>query len=208
MAQKWRAGSADDKNVSTGRSKRRSERKSVPLTLEMLDQLALAYVARYATSGGKLRQYLRRKVNNALHTGTIDHDVAAGLVDRIGEIAARMTELGYVDDRAWATAQMGGMARRGLGAGRVREKLRQADIDSHLIEDLMASDDNRSDAENAALRFAQRHKIGPFGPSVTSPGDFQRAMAKMIRAGHPYDIANKIVRLRETDIDVSPSSMK
>src|SRR3990167_3867056 len=77
-----------------------------PLNRLSLGELALAYVARFATSRKKLADYLRRKVRERGWEG--EEDVP------IGEIVERIGELGYVDDAAFAMSKAQAMRARGL----------------------------------------------------------------------------------------------
>jgi regulatory protein len=63
-------------------------------------------------------------------------------------------------------------------------------------EDAVPARDHAQDsAVEAALRFAERRRLGPF---AAAPGDRQsreRALAAMIRAGHGFGLARAIVDL-------------
>ena len=92
------------------------DRSRKPLGAARLDELALAYVARFATSRAKLLRYLARKVRESEWMDEIDAMAACEAV------ADRMEALRYLDDRQYATMRAGGMTRRGLGARRVRAR--------------------------------------------------------------------------------------
>src|SRR4051794_41115209 len=82
-----------------------------PLDGRRLEELALAYAARFATTRGKLTTYLHRKLRERGWAGEGEADVAG--------IVARFAEAGYVDDAAFARARTGGLLRRGYGARRI-----------------------------------------------------------------------------------------
>jgi regulatory protein len=154
-----------------------------PLGPETLNELALAYVARFATSRAKLGQYLARKLRERGWEGEGAPDVQA--------LIERMAGLGFVDDRAFAEAKAGSLTRRGYGVRRVGAALSVAGID----EDDRAPALARAEAERwtAALRFAERKRIGPFAIRAMERDERQRALAAMIRAGHGFDLARRIV---------------
>ncbi len=83
-----------------------------PLDAARLDELALAYAARFAVSAARLAGYLGRKLRERGWAGEGEPPVAA--------IVARFVAAGYVDDAAYARAKTGSMLRRGLGMRRVR----------------------------------------------------------------------------------------
>ena len=88
----------------------RSSRPPPPLDARALEQLALRYVERFATTRGKLAHYLARKIRERGWDGPPADPQA---------IAERMAGYGYVDDRAYAEAKARALTRRGYGARRV-----------------------------------------------------------------------------------------
>ncbi|KAB2852869.1 MAG: hypothetical protein F9K41_14310 [Sphingopyxis terrae] len=85
-----------------------SDRSKKPLDASRLDELALAYVARFATSRAKLLRYLGRKLREAEWTDPADPRAACDA------IADRMERLRYLDDRQYAAMRGAAMTRRGL----------------------------------------------------------------------------------------------
>ncbi|WP_374410968.1 regulatory protein RecX [Novosphingobium colocasiae] len=172
-------------------------RNRVPFTPAALEQTALAYVARYATTQARLRSYLVRKLRERGWEGTDDRTEDRP-EERIEALVMRFAGAGYLDDEAWARMRSGALARRGFGAGRIGQALREAGI----AEDLRT--DNRLDEpaqRQAALVLARRRRFGPFGGADLLPDRPQREkqVAAMVRAGHPLDIARRIVDARDPE---------
>lgn len=161
----------------------RNNRDVPPLDGETLERLALDYAGRYAATRAKLRSYLLRKLRERGWGGAGEPPVE--------RIVARFADLGYVDDRAFAAARADGLSRRGYGARRVSDALRQAGIDE--ADSAPALDAARGQALQAALRFAERRRIGPFAPEAADRPAREKALAAMLRAGHPLDLARRLV---------------
>jgi regulatory protein len=160
----------------------RQRRAPTPLDAARLDELALTYVARFATTAAKLQRYLARKLRERGWEGEREPDLAA--------LAARYVELGYVDDEAFARARSGSLLRRGYGARRVGEALREAGIGEAIRDEVRAS----AGAERrAALALARKRRFGPFGRDALDPARRQKQIAAMLRAGHPLDSAREMV---------------
>ena len=104
--------SPSGRNSKDGR-KRRKARKARPLDETALRDLALSYVARFATTGAKLEGYLARKVRE--RGIAEDEDGRTRELDVTG-IVTRMIELGYVDDDAYARSKSRDLTARGYGA--------------------------------------------------------------------------------------------
>lgn len=173
--------------------KRRNSPRSgpQPLTGPRLEELALAYVARFATTQAKLRLYLQRK----LRERGWDGEGAPPLDDLVG----RYAELGYVDDAAWAKMKAGSLLRRGYGARRVGEALGHAGVN----EELRAQEaPGRGEQRQAALVLARRRRFGPFALQQAEggldPKLRDKQLSAMLRAGHPLDIARRIVESDDT----------
>lgn len=174
--------------------KRRNSHRSgpPPLNPTRLEELALAYVARFATTQAKLRGYLQRKLRERGWDGENAPPLDA--------LIARYCERGYIDDAAWARMKAGSLLRRGYGARRVGEALGQAGVEEALrVEARPAVADQR----RAALVLARRRRFGPFALATSrdlaDPKTRDRQLAAMLRAGHPLDIARRIVESDDAD---------
>ncbi|MDQ0252492.1 SOS response regulatory protein OraA/RecX [Sphingomonas kyeonggiensis] len=108
-----------------------------------------------------------------------------------------MAGLGYVNDRLYAESKAGAMARRGLGARRVREALRFAGVEEEDAAALAPSIE--AGQVSSAIAFAKRKRIGPFGREAAERPLQEKQMAAMIRAGHAPGLARAIVRMAPGD---------
>ena len=157
-----------------------------PLNESRLQELALAYVGRFATTRAKLRFYLARKLRERGWSGDREPDLA--------RIADRFAERGYVDDAAYALSKAQALTARGYGRRRVEQKLRVAGVDEE--DGAAARDHAQNEQLAAALRFAERRRIGPFGrEKAADRSDREKAIAAMIRAGHSFGLARAIVEM-------------
>lgn len=165
-------------------SRERPRRAPRPLDRPRLEELALAYVARFATSAGKLSAYLARKLRERGWEGETPPDVA-GLV-------ARFVEKGYVDDAGYARAKGQGLLRRGYGARRIDQALTMAGIAEDLRE---LAHGEESERRGAALAMARKRRFGPFGADgcPADPAVRQKQVAALLRAGHPLEYARRLV---------------
>jgi regulatory protein len=160
-----------------------------PLDGEDLERLALSYLGRFATTRAKLGAYLRRKLGERGWDGEGEPPV-----ERLVE---RFAALGYVDDRAFAASRAAALGRRGYGPRRVAEALKAAGIaDADGAEARALA---MGGAVAAALRFAERRRIGPYAQEEAERPAREKALAAMLRAGHPLDLARRIVNSRPGD---------
>ncbi len=158
-------------------------RQRPPLGEESLNELALAYVGRFATTRAKLASYLKRKVRERGWDGPGEPPIEA--------LVIRFAASGLVDDAAYALSKSRSLSERGYGAGRLRHSLLAAgveDADSGAAREL--ADEQ---AVEAALRFARRRRIGPFADARPDARGREKALAAMIRAGHSFALARALV---------------
>ena len=168
---------------------RRERRLPRSLDAARLNDLALAYVARFATSAAKLEGYLLRKLRERGWEGEREPDVPA--------LVTRFVTAGYVDDAAFARAKAGSMNRRGMGARRIDQALGAAGIDSALRQ---AVQPEPQEARQAALALARKRRLGPFGPPVIDRAMREKQVAVLLRAGHRLDIAREVVEATSVEV--------
>ena len=160
-----------------------------PLDAESLNELALAYLARFATSAAKLERYLQRKLRERGWAGAGEPPVSA--------LVHRMITLGYVDDGSFARAKGGSLLRRGYGLRRVEQALDHDGIADHLRDDLRH---DQAAQRKAALAMLRKRRFGPFGTVPFDPKQREKQLAAMLRAGHSLDSARLLVDAASVDL--------
>lgn len=170
----------------TERRRNRTARR--PIDAAGLRELALAYVARFATSSGRLRAYCLRKLRERGHVGA-DEGAPPPDVDRL---VADFTARGFVDDEGFAQGKRDSLLRRGYGARRVGEALRADGIDEDLRERVRPDEAERREA---AAAYARRRRFGPFArePEARDEAQRQKQLAAMLRAGHSHSDAAHVL---------------
>ncbi|HEY0113927.1 MAG TPA: RecX family transcriptional regulator [Allosphingosinicella sp.] len=169
---------------------RPAKRPRPPLDDEGLERLALFYAGRYATTRAKLGAYLKRKIVERGWDGSGEAPVE--------RLVQRFSELGYVDDRAFASARASSLLRRGYGGRRVAEALRGAGIEEE--DAAPAREQAEEEAFEAALRFARRKRLGPYAEAPPDREGRQKAAAAMLRAGHRMDVVWKVLDSSPADL--------
>ena len=151
----------------------RSPRPKPPLDAQRLEELALSYVARFATTRAKLEQYLARKLR--------ERGWEPVSPPPISDIAERFERAGYIDDEAYARSKTGSLMRRGYGMRRVGQALGAAGVEED-VRDLVAPDERERRA--AALTMVRKRRFGPFASEPADRARREKQVAAMLRAGH------------------------
>ena len=161
---------------------RKEKRLPKPLDARRLNDLALHYVARFATSAAKLEAYLKRKLRERGWEGEGEPALAA--------LTERFVVAGYIDDKAYARAKSGSLLRRGYGDRRIGQALSAAGIAEETRAEVRASE---AAQRRAALALATKRRFGPFGAAALDRPAREKQIAAMLRAGHPFDTARALV---------------
>ena len=181
-------GSAEPSH--TERPKRaRKPKKNAPLDETSLRDLALAYVARFATTAAKLEGYLARKLRE--RGVAEDEDGRERELDDAG-LVSRLIELGYVDDDAYARSRSRDLTQRGYGKRRVEQALWAAGVEEQARSDHAPSE---GAGRRAAMLLAKKRRFGPFRHGDPIDDEDREAARKrsekqtaaMLRAGHIFD---------------------
>ena len=160
----------------------RSRRPKKPLDAQSLNDFALRYVARYATTQAKLERYLVRKLRERGWDGEGEPDPAA--------LAEKFAERGWLDDEAYARMRSRDLMARGYGPRRVGEALREAGVDETIREDQQAG---ALESARSAVLLARKKRIGPFAVKEVDAALREKQLAAMLRAGHAFADARRVV---------------
>ena len=158
----------------------------------LIEEWALAYLARYASSAENLRRVLLRR---ARRRSGRDSDAEKALAAAIDALLVRYRAAGLLDDAAYAAVQ----ARRGLAHGRSLRRIAAglarkgvAAADAAAVLAGLREDGGDPDLA-AACAFARRRHLGPFRSDRKQPADRQRALAAFARAGFNRETAERIL---------------
>jgi regulatory protein len=162
--------------------------------LHLNRKVALQYAARFATTGARLEGYLNRKIRERGLAEDADGRVIA---PDVPALVARLVELGYVDDDAYARMRARDLGQRGYGKRRVDEALRGAGVSEALRQ---AHAPGEAAARRAAALMAQKKRLGLWAREAGATADplaarkaHEKAVAAMLRAGHQYDHARFVL---------------
>jgi regulatory protein len=171
------------------REKRRIPR---PATPERLHKAALHYLERYASSTENLRRVLRRRIERSARLHGTDRAEAEGWIE---PIVTRLTELGLLDDRAFAEGRVVSLHRRGASLRKIAGTLRTKGLDDDAIEGALRMLAEATPAADfaAAIRLARRRRLGPWRDPARRGDRRDRDLAALARAGFSYELASRVV---------------
>ena len=167
-----------------------------PASVRMMNK-AIDYLGRYASSRHKLGQILQRFANRKLP----DYD-AEDIDAAIQQTIDQCSQLGYLDDWQFAVTVARSQRRLGRSQAVIRRRLRQHALGDDIIAHaLVEADENSANGDlQAAIRFAQRRRLGPFAQRHSAhhqrldPHQWKkRDLDAMARAGFSIVISQKVL---------------
>lgn len=169
-----------------------------PVTKQRLTNIAKFHVERFATTAANLKRVLTRRAERARRVHGGDAREHAAWID---EVVALMVKTGAVDDARYAAGRTASMRRLGKSPGKIRTLLTAKGVARTLVDTAIADTaitiGGRDAALEAAVAYAKRRRLGPFGETLTDKDEQRKQatkdMAALARAGFSYDIAKRVM---------------
>ncbi|HEY3918439.1 MAG TPA: RecX family transcriptional regulator [Stellaceae bacterium] len=178
--------------------KPRARRPPRPLTAASIENAALYYLGRFASSSGNLRRVLMRKVARAARDSDKTEAAAGGRM--VEAIIARYLETGLLDDRTYAAQAAASLARRGASRFSIAGKLAQKRVDAELAAEAIAALDEGGASElAAACALVRRRRLGPYRAPGKRAEWRQKDLASLARAGFGLDLARRVLRAPDVE---------
>lgn len=173
------------------------------ITPSYLENAALHYLERFASSSANLKRVLLRKVDRSVaywsehgETGTRDDHVA-----QVDTVIAKLARLGYLNDAAYAEAKVRALHRAGKGSRTIRATLAAKGVavdHADAALDALAEDVVEPDVA-AAIRLAKKRRLGPFRRDSRDEMR-QKDLAALARAGFDFDTCRRVIDAASADL--------
>lgn len=174
------------------------------ISRQYLENAALYYLQRYATSAANLKRVMRRKIDRSCAFHNVP---AADFYPLVDELIVRYTASGLLNDPAYAEAKTASLRRLGLSRQGILAKLQLKGLSPAEIETALLSIDEESGNENpelaAARTLARKKRLGPFRAQKTADPKktLQKDFAALARAGFSYETARQVLQASEDSDD-------
>lgn len=187
--------------------KRPNNRRRTPRKIDAsyLENAALYYLQRYATSSQNLKTVLMRKIRRSCAYNGND---AAEFLPVVDKLVARYIEVGLLDDRVYTEGRVTALRRQGLSRQAIQQKMMQKGLSAEDIAAAVARIDaalGSADEDHefiAARTLARRKRIGPWRRQpLEDPKAAQKEMAVMARNGFSYDVARRALEATHDDLE-------
>jgi regulatory protein len=169
-------------------------KRSAPtkITATSLNNIALHYLERFASSAENLRRVLMRRVKRAAAHHGSDMAEGAALVEAL---IRRFEQSGLLDDQRYAAAKAASLRRRGGSRRAISGRLAQQGVDAELVAEtlqVLEAEPGGGDLA-AACAFIRRRRLGAYRSAMSRPGIPEKDMAALARAGFSFEIARRVL---------------
>jgi regulatory protein len=154
-----------------------------PITAAWLERYTTWYLEHWSTTTAGLRRVLRRKFRER------------GGDEALIEVEiTRLVRLGWLNDERFAEARAAAQHRRGVSSRRIRGGLARAGLAEDVVNQALAARSESEDPDReAAWKWARKRSLGPFRRVPLDPDRRRKEIARFVRAGFPFQIAQEIV---------------
>jgi regulatory protein len=162
------------------------------ITRQYLENAALYYLQRYATSAENLRRVLARKVKRSCAFHKLPEDEFHPMIE---DLIKRYTSSGLLNDNSFAEARATTLRRQGKSRRAIEARLQAKGLGKADIARAMNKAGGGEDDEfKAAQAFAKKKKLGPWrAKPLADLKAAQKEMAALARAGFDYETARKVL---------------
>ena len=162
-----------------------------------LKDIALDYLAKFASSSAKLKTVLKRRIDRSARA---HEDDPAPLMAEMERLLSELVAKKILNDAAFAEMKTKSLARRGGSKRKIEATLAASGVSradtSNAIAKLREEEPEAEFA--AAVAFAKRRRLGAFRARTDdSPERRRKDLGAMARAGFAMDVAKKALAARE-----------
>ncbi len=181
---------SDEESESRGPRKRKRPRKISP---KYLENAAVYYLQRYASTVAGLRKALIRKIDRSVreHGGTRAEHLPA-----LEDVLRKLEQSGLLNDQSFTLHKADSLRAAGRSTRVIALKLRQKGVPTALAAAHIARVKAEIPDDDAAKMFARKKRLGPFrrvADVATRKELRQKDLGAMARAGFNYDVAKRII---------------
>ena len=170
--------------------------------LKRLENKALHYLGRYASTEARLKDVLGRFAKRKM--ADEEPQRMAKLID---DMVKSCREKGYVNDQTFAEQKTASLRRQGASRLQIKRKLYERGVASDVISQAIADHDDDQDHDvevEAALIYARKRRLGPYrkppvGQTEMKDGWRDRHYASLARAGYSAKTVGIIMALDDSD---------
>jgi regulatory protein len=174
-----------------------ARKKPRRLESKHLKDIALDYLAKFASSSTKLKQVMKRRID--LSARAHDDDPAP-LLSEMDRVLVDLIAKGILNDATFAVMMTKSLAKRGGSQRKIEASLAAKGVSrADTAQAMEKLREDEPDAEMAAaVAFAKRRRLGAFRARTDdTPERRRKDLGAMARAGFRMDVAKKALMFHD-----------
>ncbi|QSQ12786.1 regulatory protein RecX [Myxococcus landrumensis] len=180
----------DDRTGQDSRPLRKQKRPR-KVSPRYLENAALHYLKRYASTVSQLKRVLVRRVDRSVKEHGGDKAEALGWLEALTQ---KLVRNGLINDDAYAGMKAQSLRASGRSTRVIAQKLRMKGVDAELVQRKLAQATAEVSDEQAARIWARKKRLGPFRKNLeTREENRKRDLAALARAGFSFGTAKKVI---------------
>jgi len=175
----------------------RNRKKTLKVTVEEMQNFALAYVEKYAPSKQQLKTYLLKKYMRVTGSDIKKNDVN-NLIDIV---LSDLEKNKFINDQFYSESKAKSMIQRGSSINKVRNYLIGKGINDRFIKNTMNQiTENNSDQDFfSAIKICKKKRIGPARVEDNRPLFYKKDISLLARNGFDFEISKKVMDIAKED---------
>ena len=189
------------KSQTNNNKRRNTPKKPKKITPTYLHNSGLYYLERFSSSAENFRKVMMRKVKRSCMVHT-DQNYAE-CATMVNQLVEKFVSVGLLDDSVYTRSKVNSLRRRGKSKRAIQAYLKSKGLNADLVEksledhDAQIHNDPQEAELEAALTFARKKRLGPFGHS--NKEEYQKELGRMARAGFNYETSRRVLQLNEDE---------
>ena len=168
--------------------------KQAKMTAKVFSFAAQNYVSRYFASSQMLRRALERRAYRFIRKHGGEMEDAKVFIEEAIQFCIKE---GAIDDVHFAQTMVAELQKNGVSQLKIKQKLFEKGISASLIADALKENNDMHNPKRDALLYAKKRGFGPYRAPHITEDRYQKELASMVRAGHPYNISKEILFLNK-----------
>ena len=170
---------------------KKSAKKPRKLSKTYLENAALHYLGRYASTAANLRRVMRRKIQRSAKAHEQNPEEFLIILE---DMIERYVRSGLINDESFARARTDSLRRSGASRKTIAVKLQIKGVERAMVDTVAKG--TEEDEMTAARVFARKKQLGPHRKKKVQDVRKEDAkdIAKMARAGYSYDIIRTVLK--------------
>lgn len=175
---------------------RQERKKPRRISPRYLENAALHYLKRYASTAAQLKRVLTRKIDRSLRVHGGERTEALQWLDALVEKLVRNSLL---NDQAFAHSRAESLRAGGRSTRVIAQKLRQKGVAADLVAQKTREVAQTLSEEDAARIWARKKRLGPFARDAAARKERrQKDLAALARAGFSFTVARQVIDGEQT----------